>query len=54
LVEDIWDSISDEAENSGLTEPQKRELDRRLEEMRRNPKSGIPWEEAKVRILKRK
>jgi putative addiction module component (TIGR02574 family) len=54
LVEDIWDSISDEAENTGLTEPQKRELDRRLEEMRQNPKRGISWEEAKVRILKRK
>jgi putative addiction module component (TIGR02574 family) len=53
LVEDIWDSISDEAEDYVLSESQKRELDYRLDEMRRDPKRGIPWEQAKLRILKR-
>jgi len=54
LVEDIWDSIADETNEFALSEAQKRELDRRLDEMRRNPKNGIPWEQAKLQILKRK
>jgi putative addiction module component (TIGR02574 family) len=53
LVEDIWDSIADEADEFPLTAAQKRELDRRIELMRKNPARGIPWEEAKRRILKR-
>jgi putative addiction module component (TIGR02574 family) len=54
LVEDIWDSIADEPDEFSLTALQKRELDRRLELMRKNPDRGIPWEEAKGRILRRR
>jgi len=53
LVEDIWDSIADEKGELPLTTGQKRELDRRITLMRKNPGRGIPWEEAKRRILQR-
>lgn len=53
LVEDIWDSIAEEPDQFPLTEAQMRELDRRVALMRKNPKRGIPWEEAKRRISKR-
>jgi putative addiction module component (TIGR02574 family) len=53
LVEDIWDSIADES-NDSLTSAQKRELDRRLEAMRKNPGRAVPWNEARQQILKRR
>jgi putative addiction module component (TIGR02574 family) len=53
LVEDIWDSIADETDEFPLTAAQKNELNRRVELMKKNPGRGIPWEEAKRRILKR-
>lgn len=53
LVEDIWDSIADESSDS-LTAAQKRELERRMEAMRKNPGRAVPWSEAKQRILKRR
>jgi putative addiction module component (TIGR02574 family) len=54
LVEDIWDSIADEPDEFALTAAQKRELDRRLELMRKDPGRAIPWEDAKRRILQRR
>lgn len=51
LVEDIWDSIAEEPDQFPLTEAQMRERDRRVALMRKNPKRGISWEEAKRRIL---
>ncbi len=54
LVEDIWDFIADEADDFALTAAQKRELDRRVELMRKDPGRGISWEQAKRRILKRR
>lgn len=50
LVQEIWDNIAESSELPDLTEEEKRELDRRSEELRRNPSSGIPWEEVKARI----
>jgi putative addiction module component (TIGR02574 family) len=54
LVEDIWDSIADESDEIPLTPAQKRELDRRIELMRKHPDRALPWNEAKRRILKRR
>jgi putative addiction module component (TIGR02574 family) len=54
LVEDIWDSIAAEPEVLPLTEAQKKELDRRLERVRRNPDAGSPWSEVRKRLGKRK
>ena len=45
LVEAIWDSIADAPESLPVTAAQKRELDRRLAEYRRNPQSGRTWNE---------
>jgi putative addiction module component (TIGR02574 family) len=52
LVEDIWNSIADEADEFPLTPAQTAELDRRLELIKRNPGRGISWNEAKRKILK--
>ncbi len=53
LVRDVWDRLSEQDQESGLTEDLKSELDRRIEEMDRNPGSGIPWEVVKARVLGR-
>lgn len=53
LVEDIWDSISEAEGDFLLTPAQKREIDRRLELMEKDPKRGLSWNEAKKRILRR-
>jgi putative addiction module component (TIGR02574 family) len=45
LVEEIWNSIADETEALPLTDAQKAEIDRRIEQYRRDPDSAIPWEQ---------
>lgn len=50
LVEELWDSIS---EDTPLTEAQRAELDRRLEEHKRNPGDVVPWEVIKASIAAR-
>lgn len=51
LVEAIWDSIAEIPDAVELTDEQRAELISRLEDYRRNPASGSPWEEVKRRIL---
>ena len=53
LVEDIWDSIAAMPEAVQLSEDQRKELDRRLEDFHASPTAGAPWEEVKARILER-
>jgi putative addiction module component (TIGR02574 family) len=53
LVQDVWDRLADQGFEPELTEEMKAELDRRIEEMDRNPDAGIPWEAAKARVLAR-
>lgn len=50
LVEELWDSI---AEDTPLTEPQRAELGRRLEEHKRDPGDVVPWEIIKASIAAR-
>ena len=50
LVEDIWDSIMAEPESIELTDAQKQEIDKRLENYNNNNQSGSPWNEVKQRI----
>jgi putative addiction module component (TIGR02574 family) len=53
LVEAVWDGIADQGYEPELTEEMKAELDRRIEELDRNPDVGVPWEEVKARVLGR-
>lgn len=50
LVQDIWDTVWSRPENLELTEAQSQELDRRLQNYRREPESSVPWDEVKERI----
>jgi putative addiction module component (TIGR02574 family) len=45
LVGEVLESLPEESADFVLTEEQKAELDRRLEEHRRDPSSAIPAEE---------
>jgi putative addiction module component (TIGR02574 family) len=47
IVEDIWDSISNSPEELPLSEAEKLELDKRLEDYKKNPNNGIEWETLK-------
>jgi putative addiction module component (TIGR02574 family) len=50
LVEEIWDSI---AEATPLTEAQRRELDRRLQDHEASPEDVVPSEVVKASITAR-
>lgn len=50
LVEDLWDSILEQQEELPLSEAQQQELDRRLENYKKNHTSGSSWEEVKQRL----
>ena len=50
LVEEIWDSI---AEVTPLTDAQRIELDRRLQDPETNPGDVVPWEVVKASITAR-
>jgi len=51
LLEEIWDSL--EPEDVPLTDPQRQELDRRLDDLERDQDLGIPWDEVLHRIRER-
>jgi putative addiction module component (TIGR02574 family) len=51
LVEDIWDSIAAIPKAVSLTQAQRDELDRRLDDLDAHPEDGSPWETVKKRIL---
>jgi putative addiction module component (TIGR02574 family) len=53
LAEDLWDSIPAEGADVPLTEAQKAELDRRLEELEHDPDAGEPWEVVRARLFDR-
>jgi putative addiction module component (TIGR02574 family) len=53
LAEAIWDSVAREAEQTPLTEAQRRELERRLADSIARPDAVTPWEEVKARALAR-
>jgi putative addiction module component (TIGR02574 family) len=51
LLAVIWDSL--DPDDVPLTEAQRAELDRRLDELMNDPSAGIPWEEVARRIRDR-
>lgn len=48
LLEEIWDSLA--PEDVPVTDAQRAELDRRLEDLDTNQGRGIPWEDVLRRI----
>jgi len=53
LVAEIWDSIAAEPGPAPLTEAQRRELERRLDDHEADPGDVIPWDEIKAAALAR-
>ena len=53
LAEDLWNSIPEEGGDIPLTDAQKAELDRRLEDLERDPDAGEPWEVVRARLYER-
>lgn len=53
LAQEIWESIAAEADQAPLTEAQRRELERRLQDSIDRPDAVVPWEEVKARALAR-
>ncbi|MGH7709884.1 MAG: addiction module protein [Gemmatimonadaceae bacterium] len=55
LVEDIWDSIAQDAnaETLPVSVDDKALLDQRLAELEQNPNAGHEWPEVRARILDR-
>jgi len=54
LAEDLWDSIALEpAEVPGLTDAQRQELRRRLQEHERDPSTAVPWEQVRIDLMAR-
>ena len=52
LAEELWDSIPESADIS-LTDAQRAELDRRLEDLEQYPDDGEPWEVVRARLYAR-
>lgn len=53
LVEDIWNSIAEDAKTFPLTDEQRAELDRRWAEHERDPSSAIPWDQLRSELYGR-
>ena len=53
LLEQLWDSLSDTPEAVPMTDAQRQELDRRLDELDRERPVGIPWNEVLDRVRNR-
>jgi len=53
LVEDIWDSIAQDADDFPLSDENKIELDRRLAAHRQDPESTIPWSAIRGELFER-
>lgn len=54
LVEDIWDSIAEEAAEPciSLSSEHRAELRHRLAEHRANPSTAVPWQEVRAKLFK--
>jgi putative addiction module component (TIGR02574 family) len=53
MIEELWDSLSDQPGSVPLTDAQRQELDRRLDDLERSGPEGIPWEEVLEQIRTR-
>lgn len=53
LVQAIWDSIDRDSHGPLLSDEQRRELKRRVDDCRNNPEDVIPWEQIEAEARKR-
>lgn len=53
LIEEIWDSIATHPEAVPLTAAQRKELDRRRREHRRDPSLARPWSQVHNQLKRR-
>jgi len=53
LIEELWDSLAATPSELALTDSQREDLDRRVEEMDRDDNLGSPWDEVVSQIRKR-
>lgn len=53
LLERIWESLSGTPESIPITNAQRQELDRRLDDMESHGSEGIPWQEVLRQIRAR-
>jgi len=51
LLDALWESL--EADALSLTEPQRTELDHRIERHEKNPGDVIPWEQVRADLFKK-
>ena len=51
LVTELWDDLASNPDDIPITAEQIAEVDKRLEEYRKNPDLGTTWEQVKARIL---
>ena len=50
LAQQVWTNIVENGYDPEPTPEQIKELERRAEELRKNPQLGIPWEKVKARV----
>lgn len=53
LIEELWDSLTEKPGTVPLTNAQREELDRRLDDLERSGPKGIPWDEVLQQIRSR-
>jgi putative addiction module component (TIGR02574 family) len=53
LIEELWDSLNETAGTVPLTNAQREELDRRLDDLERLGPEGIPWDQVLQQIRSR-
>jgi len=53
LIEELWDSLSESPDAMPLSNAQRGELDRRLDDLERSGPNGIPWDEVLQQIRTR-
>ena len=53
LIEELWDSLSESPDATPLSDAQRGELDRRLDDLERSGPNGIPWDEVLQQIRTR-
>jgi putative addiction module component (TIGR02574 family) len=53
LIEELWDSLNETPGTVPLTNAQRKELDRRLDDLERSGPEGIPWDQVLQQIRSR-